>query len=100
MLFGFIGRVSSANQLKDALDVSSQRTRAIADRVSKATLQGTDGFALPRDPSQPVVNPQTAPVNVEEEMTSLADEQLRFEATAKLLQKTYEQIRTSFRDRA
>jgi flagellar basal body rod protein FlgB len=99
MLFGFIGRVSSANQLKDALDVSSQRTRAIADRVSKATLKGTDGFALPRDPAQPV-NPETAPVNVEEEMTSLADEQLRFEATAKLLQKTYEQIRTSFRDRA
>jgi pyruvate kinase len=99
MLFGFIGRVSSANQLRDALDVSSQRTRAIADRVSKATLQGTDGFALPHDPAQPV-NPETAPVNVEEEMTSLADEQLRFEATAKLLQKTYEQIRTSFRDRA
>src|SRR5919202_886040 len=99
MLFGFIGRISSANQLKDALDVSSQRTRVIADRVSKATLQGTDGFALPRDPSQPVVNPRTAPVNVEEEMTSLADEQLRFEATAKLLQKTYEQIRTSVRER-
>jgi flagellar basal body rod protein FlgB len=98
MLFGFIGRVSSANQLKDALDVSSQRTRAIGDRVSKATLKGTDGFALPRDPAQPVT-PET-PVNVEEEMTSLADEQLRFEATAKLLQKTYEQIRTSLRDRA
>ena len=99
MLFGFIGRISSANQLKDALDVSSQRTRAIADRVSKATMKGPDGFALPRDPAQPV-NPETTPVNIEEEMTSLADEQLRFEATAKLLQKTYEQIRTSFRDRA
>ena len=98
MLFGFVGRVSSANQLKDALDVSSQRTRVIADRVSKATMKGPDGFALPRDSAQPVT-PET-PVNVEEEMTSLADEQLRFEATAKLLQKTYEQIRTSLRDRA
>jgi hypothetical protein len=99
MLFGFIGRISSANQLKDALDVGSHRTRVIADRVSKATMKGPDGFALPRDPAQPV-NPETTPVNIEEEMVSLADEQLRFEATARLLQRTYEQIRTSLRDRA
>jgi flagellar basal body rod protein FlgB len=39
-------------------------------------------------------------VNIEEEMVSLADEQLHFEATARLLQRTYEQIRTSLRDRA
>jgi hypothetical protein len=37
--------------------------------------------------------------NLEAEMTSLADEQLRFEATAKLLEKTYQQIRVSMRDR-
>ena len=38
-------------------------------------------------------------VNVEAEMTALADEQLRFEATAKLLEKTYAQLRTSMKDR-
>ena len=38
MLHGFIRRVSSANQLKDALDVSSLRTRVVADRVSSLLL--------------------------------------------------------------
>ena len=47
MIHGFFGRVSSANHLKDALDVGSRQTRAIADRVAKASLQGQDGFALP-----------------------------------------------------
>jgi hypothetical protein len=32
-------------------------------------------------------------------MTSLADEQLRYEATAKLLEKMYAQLRTSIRDK-
>jgi len=30
-------------------------------------------------------------------MTSLADEQIRYEATAKLLEKTYAQLRTSIK---
>jgi flagellar basal body rod protein FlgB len=94
MLFGFINRVSNAAQLKDNLDMSTQRTRAIAQRVANASLQGQSGFALPPGPGA-----AAGPVNIEEEMTSLADEQLRFEATAKLLEKTYTQIRTSMRER-
>jgi flagellar basal body rod protein FlgB len=95
MLFGFIGRVSSANQLKENLDLSAQRTRGIAQRVAGATLQNQTGFALPQD--EVVSQPEA--VNLEAEMTALADEQLRFEATAKLLEKTYQRIRVSMRDR-
>ena len=51
MMNGFIGRVTPAGLLKDALDVGSQRVRAIADRVSKASLQNQDGFALPAVPA-------------------------------------------------
>jgi flagellar basal body rod protein FlgB len=36
-------------------------------------------------------------VDGEGEMMSLADEQLRYETTAKLLEKTYAQLRTSIR---
>ena len=36
---------------------------------------------------------------IEEEMVALADEQLRFEATANLLQKVYDQMRASIRSR-
>ena len=100
MIHGFFGRVSATNHLKDALDVGSRQTRAIADRVSKATLQNEDGFALP-DVNGPASAVPVAgdPVDLEAEMVSLADQQLRFEATARLLQKAYEQIRISIRER-
>ena len=99
MLFGFIGRVSSANHLKQGLDVGSQRTRDIAGRVSAATLRNADGFALPGANAAPGSAAGGADVNVEAEMVSLADEQLRYEATARLLQKAYQQMRTSIKDR-
>ena len=99
MLSSFISRVTPAGILKDALDVGSQRVRAIADRVSKASLANQDGFALPAIPSgqpgQPGV--EGSGVDIESEMTNLADEELRFEATSKLLAKAYEQVRTSLK---
>lgn len=98
MLYGFIGRVSAATQLKEGMDVGSQRVRLIADRVSKATLPNQDGFSLPQVEAEPGSGGEGA-VDLEAEMVSLADEQIRFEATSRLLQKTYQQIRLSIRDR-
>jgi flagellar basal body rod protein FlgB len=97
MAIGFIGRTTNAIDLKDALDLSTQRTRAIASRVAQASVKG-NGFALPIDPAtgKPAEGDQ---VNLEAEMTSLADEQLRYEATEKLLEKTYAQLRTSIREK-
>ena len=98
MLYGFISRVSPAAQLKEGLDIGSQRTRLIADRVAKATLGAADGFALPAAQAE-AGSTEDGAIDLEAEMVSLADEQLRFEATARLLQKAYQQIRTSIRDR-
>ncbi len=98
MLYGFIGRVSPATQLKQGLDVGAQRTRVIADRVAKATLRNQDGFAIPAVPDEPG-SEEDGQVDLEQEMVSLADEQIHFETAAKLLQKTYEKIRLSLRDR-
>ena len=93
MLFGFIGRVSNAPQLKDSLDVSSQRVRAIGQRVAAASVPGQPGFGLPDE------NGEMSPTaNLEAEMTSLADEQLRYDAAAKLLEKAYLRIRVSMRN--
>ena len=50
-------------------------------------------------PNATVVAPTSDPSVDEAEMTSLADEQLRYETTAKLLEKTYQKIRLSLRDR-
>ncbi len=100
MLFGFINRVSGAAQLREGLDASAARTRGIADRVAKASLNNGDGFALPN--AQAGANgqqPQGEKIDLETEMMSLGDEQLRYETTAKLLEKTYSQLRTTIRDR-
>lgn len=94
MLFGFFGRVSGAPQLIDALNASSQRVRGIAQRVSGATVGSESGFAV--SGAEPA---EQSSVDIEAEMTQLADEQLRYDATAKLLEKAYAQIRLSFRER-
>ncbi|MEP6493426.1 MAG: hypothetical protein ABJF01_12155 [bacterium] len=96
MLFGIIGRTTNANDLKDALDLSTQRTRAISSRVAQASLNG-NGFALPIDPVTGKPAEGSTEVNLEEEMTGLADEQVRYEATEKLLEKMYAQLRTSIK---
>lgn len=100
MLFGFVDRTTSATSLKQALDDSQLRVRGIQSRVAHASLNG-DGFALsmaaqgPRVPGDGI----SAPVDVEAEMSALADEQLRFEATATLLEKAYASLRSAIRDR-
>lgn len=98
MLYGFFGRVSQSVELRNSLDLSTERTRVIADRISKATLQSAGGFALPEVGADPGTQLE-GPVDIEAEMVSLANEQIHFEATAKLLQKTYERIRMSVRSR-
>jgi flagellar basal body rod protein FlgB len=100
MLFGFVDRTTSATSLKQALDENQARVRGIQSRVARASLNG-DGFALtsasqgPRVPGDGV----SGPVDVEAEMVALADEQLRFEATAKLLEKAYASLKSAIRDR-
>lgn len=84
-------------ELKDALDVGTQRVRAIADRVSKASLQNQDGFALPGTIGANGLPTNSSGVDIETEMISLADEQLRYEATSKLLSKAYDQVRTALK---
>lgn len=98
MLYGFFGRTTQSENLRASMDASAQRSRLIADRVSKATLLNGDGFAMP-DAGADAGTLQEGPVDLEAEMVSLADEQLFFEATTRLLQKAYEQVRSSLRDR-
>ncbi|MCA0375360.1 MAG: hypothetical protein LCH84_06805 [Gemmatimonadetes bacterium] len=95
MLFGFIDRTTSASPLRAALDASARRTREIADRVTKAGLQNGDGFSLEAQgaPASTTANP----VNVEDDMVALADEQLRYLATSRLLEKTYQSLRSAIK---
>ena len=100
MLFGLIDRTTSASALNAGLDRSLERHRVIADRVSKATLANSDGFALEAKGNGKQVAPNANPINVEDEMVAQADEQLRFLATAKLLEKTYAHLRSAIKGSA
>ena len=96
MLFGLIDRVTNASPLRGALDQSVARTRGINDRIAKASLNNSDGFALAAgDGDVELANGN--PVDVEQEMIGLADEQLRFLTTAKLLERTYQSLRSAIK---
>jgi len=93
----FIGRTTQVGALKQSLDISAQRVRTIADRVAQASAQ-QQGFALPEIGSAPG-STEVGPIDVDAEMASLADEQLRYEATAKFLEKAYAGLRESLREK-
>ncbi len=93
MLSKLIGSDTAAAELRQGLTASSRNVRAIAHRVANASnpdfVSVLDSFG----------NPGGGEVRIEEEMVALADEQLRFETAASLLQKVYQQIRSSIRER-
>jgi flagellar basal body rod protein FlgB len=97
MPIDFIGRTTDVTQLKASLDASAARSRTIADRVSRASLQ-PQGFSLPAGDSK-ASGGQEAPIDVEAEMVNLADEQLRFATTARLLQKAYSGMHASLQSK-
>ena len=93
----FISRVTPADQLKAGLDIGALRVRASAERVARASAQGT-AFSLPAT-GVASNSSDLQPLDLDVEMANLADEQLRYEATAKLLEKTYAGLRASLRDK-
>lgn len=97
MLERLVGQTTTAAMLKEELDASSQAMRRIAHRVANA---GTPDFAEAlQDAEAAGQGGIVEEVDLEKEMVSLADEQLRFEASAALLQKTYQQLRSAIRER-
>lgn len=93
MLNRLVGSDSTVAQLKEGLDASSQAVRRIAHRVANA---GTPDFAQALQDAEATGDEG---IDLEQEMVALADEQLRFEATASLLQKQYQQLRSAIRER-
>lgn len=97
MPIDFIARTTLATELKASLDVSAQRSRTIADRVARASVP-QQAFSLPSGDGKTPAG-QEAPIDIESEMVNLADEQLRYATTAKLLQKTYAGLHESLQSK-
>jgi len=95
MLNRLLGSTSTVSELKAGLNRSTQAVRGIAHRVANAS-SGPDGdFASALDNAGAAV--PGSEVDLEQEMVALADEQLRYEAATRLLEKVYQQIRSSVR---
>lgn len=93
MIGRLMGPATSAAMLKDSLGASSDRARGIANRIANAS---SSGFAGALDSAQAA----SGSVDIEAEMVALADEQIRFEALTRLLQKTYAQIHSAIKERS
>ena len=94
MLTRLIGSGSPVSELKAELTRSMENTRQISHRLANASAGETADFASALEEAY-----GGREVNVEKEMASLAEEQIRFEAASQLLQKVYQQIRSSIRER-
>lgn len=89
MISRALGPDSTPDVLKSALDASSRAVRGIAHRVANAS--NPDFRAALEAAGEP-------PLDLDREMVSLADEQLRYETAAGLLEKMYDQLRASVRE--
>lgn len=103
MLVRLMGAGSLVAGLRQGLTESTRSVRAIAHQVANAStpgfVPGEGGVATPA----PVAgSPEAEGVDeaeLEATMVRMADEQLRFEATASLLQKIHQQYRAAARER-
>lgn len=95
MIDRLIGQGSTVDQLKSGLSDSTRTVRGIAHRVASASARDGD-FARALDEAQSGAGAAEV-VDMEQEMVSLAEEQIRFEAATSLLSKVYEQIRMGIR---
>jgi flagellar basal body rod protein FlgB len=98
MFTRMLGPNTASAMLKDGLDVSTIRARGIANRIANVSTPG-GGFAGALEGAQAGTD-GAANIDLEAEMAALADEQIRFEAISRLLQKVYTQVRASVRERS
>ena len=96
MLKGLFGNGTVSAMLRGGLEETSATQRAIAQRVANALGVSTStdfASALQAKTAQQKLNE----VDLERDMASLADTQIRYEADAKLLQETYAQLRAAIK---
>ena len=90
-----------AGALKQGLDASATRVREIADRIANASSRSAS-FSLPSADAPGAPSAATGAnvgTDVEADMARLAEEQARYEVTARLLSKAYAGLHSSMTER-
>ena len=98
MLKGLFGPGTLTSMLRGGLEEASATHRTIAKRVSGA-LGSSSQTEFSSAVEAQRAKQHLGEVDLERDMASLADTQLRYEADAKLLQEAYARLRTAMRDR-
>jgi flagellar basal body rod protein FlgB len=102
MIGSLFGSTTVVGMLRGGLEETSATQRGIANRVAQATSASATGdFAGELQAATGgLARKKMSDVDLQLEMAALADTQIRFEASSKLLHEAYGQIRTAMRDHA
>ena len=95
MLKALFGASTMTSMLRGGLEEASATHRAIAQRVAGA-LSASSSVEFP-DALAAQNAKQASEADLENDMTALADTQLRYEADAKLLKAAYARLRSALR---
>jgi flagellar basal body rod protein FlgB len=96
MLKALFGPSTMTSMLRGGLEEASATHRAIAQRVAGA-LSASSSVQFPDALAAQNAQKPVSEADLENDMTALADTQLRYEADAKLLKAAYARLRTAFR---
>jgi len=95
MIKGLFGAGSVTATLRGGLEEAAATHRTIAERVARGLGRSSSSdFSGALDAAA-----ARSDEALTQDMTALADTQLRYEAAARLLQKSYSDLRTAIRDR-
>ncbi len=97
MIRSLFGSETTVGLLRAGLDDQSARHRELSDRIANLMTPGQAAdFATTLQ--QELASQQAVESDIHREMVSLADLAVRFDTTALLLQRTYQQFRTAIRN--
>lgn len=99
MLRGLFGPETVTSRLRGGLEEVSATHRVIAERVA-GTLGSSSSVDFTDELASKTAQARLKEADLERDMASLADTQLRYEADAKLLRDAYARIRTAIHERA
>lgn len=94
MISGIFGAGTVAANLRGGLNELSATHRTIAGRLADASQASASDFNSQLAGAAEAISEE----EILQQMAALADTQLRFEATARLLQKAYTDVRTAVRN--
>jgi flagellar basal body rod protein FlgB len=101
MIRSLFGTTTDVSMLRGGLEENSATQRGIAARVARATSTSANGdFAGQLEAASAGVakEQRMSDVDLQQEMAALADTQIRYEASTKLLHEAYGRIRTALRN--